>query len=74
MEQKEKVFTPVENLFRTSFGEKVKDRIFHEVTNKEIIETLRKQSDPFRNLMAYYKCALMEIETKFRVLNEEFSL
>ena len=74
MEQKEKVFTPVENLFRTSFGEKVKDRIFHEVTNKEIIETLRKQSDPFRNLMAYYKCALMEIEKKFRVLNEEFSL
>ena len=24
--------------------------------------------------MAYYKCAIMEIETKFRVLNEQFSL
>ena len=24
--------------------------------------------------MAYYKCAMMEIETKFNVLNEEFSL
>ena len=30
--------------------------------------------EPFNSLMAYYKCALMEIETKFRVLNEEFSL
>ena len=25
-------------------------------------------------LMAYYKCAMMEIETKFNVLNEQFSL
>ena len=24
--------------------------------------------------MAYYRCALMEVETKFKVLNEEFSL
>ena len=28
----------------------------------------------FNKLMAYYKCAIMEIETKFNVLNEEFSL
>lgn len=24
--------------------------------------------------MAYYKCAIMEVETKFKVLNEQFSL
>lgn len=29
---------------------------------------------PFRRMMAYYQCAIMEIETKFKVLNEEFSL
>ena len=29
---------------------------------------------PYNELMAYYKCAMMEVETKFRVLNEEFSL
>ena len=29
---------------------------------------------PYRELMAYYQCALMEVETKFRVLNEEFSI
>ena len=28
----------------------------------------------YTGLMAYYRCAMMEIETKFNVLNEEFSL
>ncbi len=28
----------------------------------------------FQKLMAYYRCAMMEIETKLNVLNEEFSL
>jgi len=28
----------------------------------------------FNKLIAYYRCAMMEIETKFNVLNEEFSL
>ena len=30
--------------------------------------------DNFRKLMALYRCAIMEVETKLRVLNEEFSL
>ena len=29
---------------------------------------------PYKELMAYYNCALMETETKFNVLNEELSL
>lgn len=29
---------------------------------------------PFRELMAYYNCAMMEVSTKFNVLNEELSL
>lgn len=28
----------------------------------------------FRTLMSRYRCAIMEVETKFKVLNEEFSL
>lgn len=35
---------------------------------------LELRSDSFRTLMAYFRCAIMEIETKFNVLNEEFSL
>ena len=40
----------------------------------EILVLLRRQAVSFRKLMAYYRCAMMEIETKFNVLNEEFSL
>ena len=35
---------------------------------------LDTQSSEYRTLMAYFSCAAMEIETKFNVLNEEFSL
>lgn len=37
-------------------------------------EHIREQSEPFVKLMTYYRCALLEIETKFKVLNEEYSL
>lgn len=38
-------------------------------------ETLSKDNAlTFHKLMAYYRCALMEVETKFNVLNEEYSL
>lgn len=40
-------------------------------SSEPIFEQKEGQYD---ELMAYYKCAMMEVETKFRVLNEEFSL
>ena len=43
-------------------------------TSEETRTWIKKQSRPFRELMSYYRCALMEVETKFRVLNEELSL
>lgn len=54
----------------------------YELKEKEIDQTYRilKESGmaetalEFQRLMAYYRCAMMEIETKFKVLNEEFSL
>ncbi|MBQ7119239.1 MAG: GTP pyrophosphokinase family protein [Oscillospiraceae bacterium] len=41
--------------------------------NPEATE-IRTAMQSFTRLMAYYKCAMMELETKFNVLNEEFSL
>ena len=38
------------------------------------LDFVERNTDPFDRLMAYYKCAIMEVETKFKVLNEEFSL
>ncbi len=41
---------------------------------QELIEYGKPIMQKFTKLMAYYRCAIMEIETKFNVLNEEFSL
>lgn len=40
----------------------------------EFLELIQKNRKPFDLLMSYYQCAIMEIETKFRVLNQEYSL
>ncbi len=42
--------------------------------NDETFEWLKKKSESYIRLMSYYKCAMMEIETKLNVLNEEYSL
>lgn len=40
----------------------------------EFLDFMEENRKPFSTLMMYYRCAIMEIETKFRVLNEQFSL
>ena len=40
----------------------------------EIIRLLQVNTMPYRRMIRYYRCAIMEIETKFRVLDEEQSL
>lgn len=42
--------------------------------NKDALEWAQKKTREFAELMTCYKCAMMEIETKFNVLNEECSL
>lgn len=37
-------------------------------------EEIAQMADQAAVLMAYYRCAALEIETKFKVLNEQFSL
>ena len=44
--------------------------MLEERSEEEIIEMAQKGA----TLMSYYKCAMLEIETKFKVLNEQFSL
>ena len=45
-----------------------------QISNEQKLEQIMRESAPFMRLMRYYKCAMMEIETKFNVLNEEYSL
>lgn len=44
------------------------------ISESKALQWIEEQSKPFLKLMSYYRCAMMEIETKFNVLNEEFSL
>ncbi len=57
---------------------KNEDQLFEEkvrsITDEAMIEWMQKKSRQYMKIMAYYRCALMEIETKFNVLNQEYSL
>lgn len=56
-------------------GGKLMQGMMSDATNLSLaLEQMQAQFAPYRRLMAYYSCAVMEIETKFNVLSEEFSL
>lgn len=42
--------------------------------NKNTSKYIEDHAHEYAELMAYYRCAIMEVETKFNVLNEQFSL
>lgn len=48
--------------------------IREKILSDEFIELTKETTMPIEKLMAYYRCVIMEIETKFRVLNEQLSL
>lgn len=57
------------------FMEQAKEEIITNVVlSDEFRNRMQENFLPMESLMAYYRCALMEVETKFRVLNEQFSL
>lgn len=42
--------------------------------SEEFLNFMQQNKKPFNLLLSYYECAIMEVETKFRVLNHELSL
>ncbi len=52
----------------------IREHFFKELTRETHIERVKENSLPYVSLMSYYRCAIMEVETKFKVLNEQFSL
>ena len=48
----------------------VRNRLMYD----EFLDFVQENTKPLDTMMAYYKCAIMEVETKFKVLNEQFSL
>ena len=51
-----------------------KKRKLAEKMEKQMLKRLHSSAYPMKELMAFYRCAQMEMETKFRVLDEQFSL
>ncbi len=45
-----------------------------DMTESEFLRSVENNLIPMQQFFTYYKCAIMEIETKFRVLNEQFSI
>lgn len=41
---------------------------------KGVKNLVQEYAQPYKELMSYYRCAMMEVETKFNVLNVELSL
>lgn len=44
------------------------------MSDEEIKAWMKDRTSTFQKIMTYYRCALMEIETKFNVLDAEYSL
>ena len=57
---------------------KLQEKIIMQLADSSIGDMMsnivKESSVPYRELMAYYKCAMLEVATKFDVLNEELSL
>lgn len=45
-----------------------------EAVDEETLEWAQEASREFAKRMSYYKCAMLEVETRFHVLNEEYVL
>ncbi len=58
----------------TSTTEPEFNQLLSELSNNGTFETLENMLAAWQELMSRYRCAIMEVETKFRVLNEQFSL
>lgn len=54
--------------------EQIRDHFIKGLIDDNVIDLFQRNLMPLNQLMSYYRCAIMEVETKFKVLNEQFSL
>ena len=52
----------------------IEQLILAKVARGDMKDRFLSYAGPYRELMAYYRCAMMEVEAKFKVLSEELSL
>lgn len=59
---------------RYAMDERLESDSLHALATSGTAWEAQQEWEEYRTLMAYYRCAMMEVETKFNVLNTEFSL
>lgn len=57
-----------------NLGERGENFIRKNLFSDEFLDFIKRNRIPFETLMSYYRCAIMEIETKLRVLDEQYAL
>ena len=55
-------------------SEQLKQFLLSRLAKRGVADIVQKHAKPYKELMAYYRCAMMEVSAKFNVLNEELSL
>lgn len=62
-------------MFENSINEKHREYFVREsLLSDEFLDFMKRNRIPFETLISYYRCAVMEIETKFKVLDEQYAL
>lgn len=59
---------------RDYIDQKKKEVLIERLTSNKFKSFFEENAKPLQTLFTYYECALMEVETKFKVLNQEFTL
>lgn len=59
---------------KLTLKDKIKRKNLFSLMSSSSFDLIQEHAKEFMHLMTYYRCAMMEVETKLNVLNEEFSL
>lgn len=66
--------TPMLDLVRRHREEIASQMVARLAESDEFAQMMERNFGPYQRLMTYYECAMMEVETKFRVLDAEYGL
>ncbi|MDY4631801.1 MAG: GTP pyrophosphokinase family protein, partial [Dorea formicigenerans] len=69
-ERSTKILRPIEKLIEKRKEEFIRNNLMSD----EFIDFIQQNKKPMDKLLSYYACAIMEVETKFRVLDHQYSL
>ena len=74
MKRNLEVITEIKKQGKALLDARREEFVRQNLLSDEFLNFVQENRKPFNLLMSYYECAIMEIETKFKVLNHELSL